>query len=168
MTIQIFIMKKAIFITLFILPLSCQSQSKREQKILNKFELTIINRGLDLGDAFVPIIEVPQAYAKHMKDLYISNWSDALLQSGLEVGNYHDETTSKDTENREMVLSKSRVFNGRYIFKVRIGNIKIVDLTDDNKLVASISFKHRTRLNSSVTTAFLRLHIIEQLIKSNK
>jgi len=168
-------MKKIILI-LFLLPLVTLSQSKKElknqKKELKKLELKITNRGLNLQDVFVPYY-IATGNRKGDANVVISNWSEALLESGLNVGTYHTQKEVKDAENREMELTVTNVIKGRYIFESSYGKIAIKDTKKDNQLVASIRYKENSSLvsvpmSNKDKAISKRLLIISELIKSNK
>ena len=161
-------MKKLLFVLTLLVSYPAYTQyTKKQLKKLKKMELKIVNRGLDLGATFVP----------YFKKVYLSDgsvsgkdieprWAQSLFEMGLEVGDYSSESQVKDADNREMNVSKSLIFNGRYVFDCNTrGSIKIQDLQSKNKIVAIISYKTSIRFGSN---SYKREYIIRELIKSNK
>jgi len=155
-------MKKITFITIALLILSNISYSQYSEKqlrTLKKMELKIINRGLNLNDAFVPYTEIP--VCRGCMEL----WSDSMSAVGLEVGDYSKSTQIKDAKNREVVFSN--LFKGRYVFELkRFGPIKIFDLKDNNKIVVTISYKGSISFNAKYS--YKREYVLKKLIESNK
>ena len=145
--------------------------SKKEQKMIKKAEIKIINRGLDLNAAFVPYYEKwYNSFAeKYMYgNRYMDAWTDTLFEAGLEVGEFYEKSTVKDSENREMIMLGQVMFKGRYNFEISSkgakNTIKITDLQNNNKMVASISWE----LSSSYgKNSFIRQYLIEELIRKN-
>lgn len=156
-------MKKILIIALLIPVCNFSQYSKKELKTIDKMELRISNRGLDLKASFIPFHSSFEEYGTESEE----NWSMSLFEAGLEVGSYYNESTVKDTENREMEVSRANIFNGRYVFDVSTyKQIKIRDLESDNKIVCTISYKGD--VNYSLTMSnFRRKYILEKLIKSN-
>ena len=145
-------MKKLLLLFLLIPVISFSQYSKRELKKLKKMELKIVNRGLDLDATFVPY-----SYGTYKSGDSWNNesdWADAMFTLGLEVGDY---SSSKNTVT----------FNGRYVFDAKdygnwTGVIKIQDLNNNNKIVATISYRRDIR------TSLKMEYVIRELIKSNK
>ena len=161
----IYIMKNILFLLLLIPVISFSQYSKKELKKLKKMELKIVNRGLDLNASFVPYSN--GTYPSGAQWNNESDWVDAMFTLGLEVGDYSQERQVKDANNREMNLSNSLIFNGRYVFDVTNydnfkGVIKIQDLNNNNKIVATISYRRDIR------TSLKMEYVIRELIKSNK
>ena len=130
-------------------------------------ELKIVNRGLDLNSTFVVYSEES---SQKLIDLVEDSWETAMFSKGLDVGDYYEESQVKDTNNREMALSNSITFNGRYVFDTSThGQIKIQDLENNNKLVASITYKRDLSWGVGFNPLIWKKeYVIEELIKSNR
>ena len=140
--------------------------TKKELKKLDKMELKIVNRGLDLNSTFVVY---SKEISQNLLDLVEDSWETAMFSKGLDVGDYYEESQVKDTNNREMELSNSITFNGRYIFDTSThGQIKIQDLENNNKLVASITYKRDLNFGIGQNPLIWKKeYVIEKLIESN-
>tara|TARA_B110000908_G_scaffold165711_1_gene215627 strand:- start:1921 stop:2358 length:438 start_codon:yes stop_codon:yes gene_type:complete len=145
-------MKKLTLIFLFISIASYSQYSKKELKKFNKMDLKIINRGLDLNATFV----VYYKYTSQV-DLVEDSWETAMFSKGLDVGDYSQQ-------------SNSLIFNGRYIFDTSThGQIKIQDLQNNNKLVASITYKGNLGWGVGFDPLIRKKeYVIDKLIESNK
>jgi hypothetical protein len=141
--------------------------TKKELKKLDKMELKIVNRGLDLNSTFVVYSEES---SQQLIDLVEDSWETAMFSKGLDVGDYYEESQVKDTNNREMALSNSITFNGRYVFDTSTrGQIKIQDLENNNKLVASITYKRDLSWGVGFNPLIWKKeYVIEELMKSNR
>ena len=130
-------------------------------------ELKIVNRGLDLNSTFVVYSEES---SQQLIDLVEDSWETAMFSKGLDVGDYYEESQVKDTNNREMALSNSITFNGRYVFDTSTrGQIKIQDLENNNKLVASITYKRDLSWGVGFNPLIWKKeYVIEELMKSNR
>ena len=155
-------MKKLLFLLFFIPVLSFSQYSKKELKKLEKMELKIVNRGLDLNETFVPY---------YKKNNFIeSSWAEAMFTLGLDVGDYSSQKQIKDSNNRETELSRTVTFNGRYVFDSNaFGVIKILDLYNDNKIVATIRYKGSLNFGAGGNDLYFKKeYVIKELIKSNR
>ena len=160
-------MKKLLLLFLLISVISFSQYSKKELKKLKKMELKIVNRGLDLDATFVPYYRVRESGDGWNTE---TNWGEAMFALGLDVGDYSQERQVKDANNREMNLSNSLIFNGRYVFDSNTYRvIKIQDLQDDNKIVATIKYKGSLNWHTLGKDISYRMeYVIRELIKSNK
>jgi hypothetical protein len=142
--------------------------SSKELKKLEKMEIRIVNRGLDLDATFVPYCEPDGTTDLHKTSE--ENWSKSMFVAGLEVGDYSGQSVVKDSNNREMNLSRTNTFNGRYVFDVSTsGLVKISDLFNNNKVVATISYKSDLNYAAfGADVSFKREYLISKLIESNK
>ena len=173
-------MRKYIILTLlFFVSFSyAQKLTKWEKKQIEKLELKIINRGLDMNSIIVPYYRRNDggSFAKKAEDW----WEEDLFEAGFEVGgSYNDKAVIKDTENREMLLYKEIEFKGRYVFDFKSEGkdffldsppdnvIKIYDLANNNKLVCTIKFKANVIMSELSIDKKLRKYILEELKKSN-
>jgi len=134
--------------------------SKKELKTIKKAEIKIINRGLDLNAVFVPYKE--KYYSNYLQQWvdyskYVDAWADTLFEAGLEVGEFYETSDSVN-------------FKGRYQFEILFGaktgqqSIRITDLENNNKMVASISWN---LVNSYRKNSFIRQYLLEELIRLN-
>ena len=168
-------MKNILFLLLLIPVISFSQYSKKELKKLKKMELKIVNRGLDLDATFVPYFEV-QYYTRENGTQGVrgasveSSWAEAMFTLGLDVGDYSRQSQVKDANNREMNLSNSLIFNGRYVFDCNTyGIIKIQDLQNNNKIVATIKYEGRSLYGAWGKDLSLKMeYVIKELIKLNK
>ena len=160
-------MKKVLVILLIVPVIGLSQYTKKELKKLDKMELKIVNRGLDLNSTFVVYSEES---SQQLIDLVEDSWETAMFSKGLDVGDYYEESQVKDTNNREMALSNSITFNGRYVFDTSTrGQIKIQDLENNNKLVASITYKRDLSWGVGFNPLIWKKeYVIEELIKSNR
>ena len=152
-------MKKLLLLLLFIPLVSYTQYSKKELRKLKKVNLNIVNRGLDLNATFVVYSNSEdEDYWKYNNN----QWEAAMFSKGLDVGDYTYQRQVKDANNREMTLSNSITFNGRYIFDTSSSVLSIKDLQNNNKIVATITFE------KLYYPTFGYDYIIEKLIESNK
>jgi len=178
-------MRKYIILTLlFFVSFSyAQKLTKWEKKQIDKMQLKIINRGLDMNSIIVPyysrnnqyMFKLYSEFTKDAEDM----WEEDLFEAGFEVGgSYNDKAVIKDTENREMLLYKEVEFKGRYVFEFEsvgrdfLGSlpdnvIKIYDLANNNKLVCTIKFKANLIMSSLPFDKQKRMYILDELKKSN-
>ena len=161
-------MKNILFLLLLIPVISFSQYSKKELKKLKKMELKIVNRGLDLNASFVPYSN--GTYPSGAQWNNESDWVDAMFTLGLEVGDYSQERQVKDANNREMNLSNSLIFNGRYVFDTSTHKqIKIQDLNNNNKIVATITYKGNLGWGVGYKPLIRKKeYVIYKLIESNK
>ena len=125
-------------------------------------EIKIINRGLDLNAVFVPYKE--KYYSNYLQQWvdyskYVDAWADTLFEAGLEVGEFYETSDSVN-------------FKGRYQFEIGEGCrysrcAKIFDMENNNRLVATISWKFERIYNKEGKWSFIRRYIIEELIRLN-
>jgi hypothetical protein len=160
-------MKKLLLLLLIVPVIGLSQYTKKELKKLDKMELKIVNRGLDLNSTFVVYSEES---SQQLIDLVEDSWETAMFSKGLDVGDYYEESQVKDTNNREMALSNSITFNGRYVFDTSTrGQIKIQDLENNNKLVASITYKRDLSWGVGFNPLIWKKeYVIEELMKSNR
>jgi len=160
-------MKKVLVLLLIVPVIGLSQYTKKELKKLDKMELKIVNRGLDLNSTFVVYSEES---SQQLIDLVEDSWETAMFSKGLDVGDYYEESQVKDTNNREMALSNSITFNGRYVFDTSTrGQIKIQDLENNNKLVASITYKRDLSWGVGFNPLIWKKeYVIEELMKSNR
>ena len=146
-------MKKILFLLFFIPVLSFSQYSKKELKKIKKMELKIVNRGLDLKETFVPYCIKKNNFMGTVE----SSWAEAMFTLGLDVGDY---SSSSSTVN----------FNGRYVFDSNaFGVIKILDLYNDNKIVATIRYKGDLNYGAMGNDLYFKKeYVIRELIKSNR
>ena len=179
-------MRKYIILTLlFFVSFSyAQKLTKWEKKQIEKMELKIINRGLDMNSIIVPyysrnnqyMFKLYSEFTKDAEDM----WEEDLFEAGFEVGgSYNDKAVIKDTENREMLHYKEVEFKGRYVFEftnkkkflftdpLPANVIKIYDLENNNKLVCTIKFKANWILSGVLIDKKKRMYILDELKKSN-
>ena len=177
-------MRKYIILTLlFFVSFSyAQKLTKWEKKQIEKMELKIINRGMDMNSIVVPYYSRDDKndeflqFAKQGENM----WEEDLFEAGFEVGgSYNDKAVIKDTENREMLLYKEVEFKGRYVFEftnkkkflftdpLPANVIKIYDLENNNKLVCTIKFKANWILSGVLIDKKKRMYILDELKKSN-
>ena len=147
-------MKNILFLLLLIPVISFSQYSKKELKKLKKMELKIVNRGLDLDATFVPYYRVRESGDGWNTE---TGWGEAMFTLGLDVGDYSSSKTAL-------------TFNGRYIFDSNTyGVIKIQDLEDNNKIVATIKYKGALNWHVLGKDISYRMeYVIRELIKSNK
>ncbi len=159
-------MKKLLFLLFFIPVLSFSQYSKKELKKLKKMELKIVNRGLDLKETFVPYCIKKNNFMGTVE----SSWAEAMFTLGLDVGDYSSQKQIKDSNNRETELSRTVTFNGRYVFDSNaFGVIKILDLYNDNKIVATIRYKGSLNYGAGGNDLYFKKeYVIKELIKSNR
>jgi len=160
-------MKNILFLLLLIPVISFSQFSKKELKKFKKMDLKIVNRGLDLNATFVAYSEQStQGYI----DLVEDSWETAMFSQGLEVGDYSEQRQVKDANNREMNLSGSLIFNGRYVFDTSTHKqIKIQDLNNNNKIVATITYKGSLGWGMGNNPLIRKKeYVIYKLIESNK
>jgi len=160
-------MKKLLLLLLIVPVIGLSQYTKKELKKLDKMELKIVNRGLDLNSTFVVYSEES---SQQLIDLVEDSWETAMFSKGLDVGDYYEESQVKDTNNREMALSNSITFNGRYVFDTSTrGQIKIQDLENNNKLVAYITYKRDLSWGVGFNPLIWKKeYVIEELMKSNR
>jgi len=93
-----------------------------------------------------------------------------LFSAGLKVGSYSSKSTVKDTENREVLLEQANIFQGRYVFDVsKRGLIKILDLENNNQLVATVSYRYnKAFLYYRQQDYYKRNYVIKKIIELNK
>tara|TARA_B100000787_G_C16081865_1_gene244812 strand:+ start:111 stop:617 length:507 start_codon:yes stop_codon:yes gene_type:complete len=168
-------MKNILFLLLLIPVISFSQYSKKELKKLKKLELKIVNRGLDLDATFVPYFKKKYFTRENgTEGVWGANtedrWAEAMFTYGIDVGDYSRESQVKDANNREMNLSNSLIFNGRYVFDCNTNRvIKIQDLQNNNKIVATIKYEGRSLwLGYGKNLSLQMEYIIQELIKSNK
>ena len=155
-------MKNILFLLLLIPVISFSQYSKKELKKLKKMELKIVNRGLDLDATFVPYFKV-QYYTRENGTQGVrgasveSSWAEAMFTLGLDVGDYSSSETAL-------------TFNGRYVFDCNTyGIIKIQDLQNNNKIVATIKYEGRSLYGAWGKDLSLKMeYFIKELIKLNK
>ena len=162
-------MKKILFLFLFIPVISYSQYTKKQLKKLKKMELEIVNRGLDLDATFVPYYKARYTSEGQLVGKSVEpRWAEAMFKLGLNVGDYSSQSQAKDANNREMSLSNSLIFNGRYVFDCNTYNvIKIQDLQNNNKIVATIKYKKYLN-QSNPKHSYKKDYVIRELIKSNK
>ena len=160
-------MKKLLLLLLIAPVMGFSQYTKKELKKLEKMELKIVNRGLDLDATFVVYSEQS---SQDLVDLVEDSWETAMFSKGLNVGDYYSENSVVDGNNREIQVSSSNYFNGRYIFDTSTyGQIKIQDLENNNKLVATITYKRDLSWGVGFNPLIWKKeYVIEKLIESNK
>lgn len=163
-------MKKLLYLFLLVPVISYSQLTKKQLKKLKKMELKIVNKGLDLNATFVPYSTAVSDTNPNIGSEIEANWGAAIFALGLDVGDYSEQRRSKDGNNREVNLSTAVVFNGRYIFSHgdSSGVIKIQDLNNNNKTVATIKYKGVVSVNLFKDNSYKREYVISELIKSNK
>ena len=163
---------RILLITLFI-SFNAFGQSNQDKKFQKKYQLVVVNRGLDLKAAFVPVSK-EIIYSTELTSLSYtgkqleSNWTNSLFEAGLETADYYYERTAKDANNREMNLKNTRVIQGRYTFKFDKNSIEIEDANENFKTVATMRFKGPLKIHYSNDLADVRNYFIRKLIESNK
>ena len=136
--------------------------SKKELKTIKKAGIKIINKGLDLNAVFVPYKKpfYNQVTGQKITGEYnISAWKESLFEAGLESGDFYE-------------TSDAVKFQGRYQFEIGEGCrysrcAKIFDMENNNRLVATISWKFERIYNKEGKWSFIRRYIIEELIRLN-
>jgi len=159
---------KKLLLLLLIAPMFGFSQyTKKQLKKLEKMNIKIVNRGLDLDAAFVAY---SNESSQDLVDLVEDSWETAMFSKGLNVGDYYSENSVVDGNNREIEVSSSNYFNGRYIFDATThGQIKIQDLENNNKLVATITYKGSLGWGVGfIPLIWKKEYVIEKLIESNR
>ena len=147
---------KKIFILLLVIGFCINTNaqfSKKEMKKIKKREIKIINRGIDLKATFIPYYE-----SRRIGDTE-NAWSNSLFEAGFDVGDY--------SKSNGVVIA-----NGRYLFEIKHYSVTISDLQNDNKIVATITFKKGVfaKFNVLIHQAkgnFIRSYILEKLIEKN-
>lgn len=162
-------MNKLLLVLLIIPTISFSQYTKKELKKIKNLELKINNRGLDLTATFIPFSN-RIGYDKSWDVAAESNWEQALFSAGLKVGSYSSKSTVKDTENREVLLEQANIFQGRYVFDVsKRGLIKILDLENNNQLVATVSYRYnKAFLYYRQQDYYKRNYVIKKIIELNK
>jgi len=148
---------KKLFILLLVIGFCINTNaqfSKKEMKKIKKREIKTINRGLDLKARFVPY------YASGRISDTENAWSNSLFEAGFDVGDYSESNVGVRA-------------NGRYLFEIKHYSVTISDLENDNKVVATITFKKGAfmKFNILIHQAkgnFIRSYILEKLIKKNE
>ena len=158
----------------FIFLLDTNAQSKRKlrkqakelEKHIAKLDLEIIVRGLDLTKVFVVQNKLGVSGLAIVADpkLEEASWNTALFKNGLDVGDYSIEKQVKDANNREMQLSKKINVRGDYLMEIYRDRVKIVDVNNNNKIVATLTF----HLNTLKYREKLIDHIISEMIEEAK
>lgn len=182
-------MKKLLLILIFIPTFLSAQYTKKElkkaEKWIQKLELRIINRGVDLNETFVFYVKRQEdeslgerifEFAAGMQDIdwdgVFLKFENAMFLKGLDVGTYEFKEVAKGTSNNART-SGNMIVNGRYIFEFVLGNpkyhnIRVQDTENGNKTVATIQFREATSaLGTSVLyREILVEHIIEEFIKA--
>lgn len=144
---------RKLLLLLFLFSLSGHSQySKNELKRLEKLDVKITNRGLDLNADFVFLNEWQNQFTEEWES-YMNN---VLFEKNLDVGrNYYNKETN------------TNVFNVRYVIKGNPSSrsFSIKDLTTD-KLIATIRWKKTILWTDSNRYKFE--YIFDKLIESNR
>ena len=145
-------MKNILFLLLLIPVISFSQFSKKELKKFKKMDLKIVNRGLDLNATFVAYSDQT---TQGLIDLVEDSWDTAMFSQGLEVGDYSQQ---------------SLIFNGRYVFDTSTHKqIKIQDLNNNNKIVATITYKGNLGWGVGYKPLIRKKeYVIYKLIESNK
>lgn len=160
-------MNKLLLLLLIAPTVSFSQYTKKQLKQLEKMELKIFNRGLDLSETFVVLSEQS---SQKLTDIVEDSWEVALFSKGLDVGDYYSENKMVDGNNREINVASSLYFNGRYILDTSTPRqIKIFDLNNNNKLVASITYKRDLNFGAGFNPLIWKKeYVIEKLIESNR
>ena len=160
-------MKKILFLLLIAPTVSFSQYTKKQLKQLEKMELKIINRGLNLSETFVVF---SKQSSQNLIDLVEDSWEMALFAKGLNVGDYYSQNKVFDGNNREINVASSLYFNGRYIFDTSTHRqIKILDLENNNQLVASVTYKRDLNWGAGFNPlSWKKEYVIEKLIESNQ
>jgi len=163
-----------LLITLVFLSTGSLAQSKRKirkeakelQKHLDNLDLKIVTRNLDISKVFVVKNRFGVGGIAIFADprLEEASWNTALFKHGLEVGDYSEEKQVKDANNREMKLSESTIVRGNYLMEIYRDRVKIIDVHNNNKLVATLTF----HLNTIKYREQMIEYIVKELIKKSK
>ena len=158
------------FIAFSFLGTNVLSQSKRKvkkeakelQKHLDNLDLEIIARNLDLSKVFVVKNKLGMGGLMILSDskLEEASWNTALFKHGLDVGDYSEIKQVKDANNREMTLSESTIVRGDYLMEIYRDRVKISDVNNNYKLVATLTFY----LNTIKFREQIIEHIVEELV----
>jgi len=158
-------MNKLLLLLLIAPTVSFSQYTKKQLKKLEKMELKVINRGLDLSETFVVYTKET---SQNLVDLVEDSWELALFSKGLKVGDYYSEKSVIDGNNRELNVSSTLYFNGRYLFNIEThGQIKILDLENNNQIVAYITYKKDLNWGAGFNPlTWKKEYVIEKLIES--
>ena len=158
------------FIAFSFLTTNVLSQSKRKvkkeakglQKHLDNLDLEIIARNLDLSKVFVVKNKLGMGGLMILSDpkLEEASWNTALFKHGLDVGDYSEIKQVKDANNREMTLSESTIVRGDYLMEIYRDRVKISDVNNNYKLVATLTF----HLNTIKFREQIIEHIVQELV----
>ena len=158
------------FIAFSFLTTNVLSQSKRKvkkeakelKKHLDNLDLEIIARNLDLSKVFVVKNKLGMGGLMILSDpkLEEASWNTALFKHGLDVGDYSEIKQVKDANNREMTLSESTIVRGDYLMEIYRDRVKISDVNNNYKLVATLTF----HLNTIKFREQIIEHIVQELV----
>ena len=182
---------KIVILVLMMFPVVSSAQYskkelKKKEKWLQKLELRIVNRGVDLNDTFVFFVdqELSETAAEKIAnlafgaknenwDFVISEFENAMFVAGLDVGTYQFKEIEKGSKNNAAIAG-NLIVNGRYLFEFdraieRSVKISVKDVSNNMKTVATISFRNNIGLgNYMIRETIIIEHVIGEFIKSNK
>ena len=140
--------------------------SKDYKKILKKLDLKITNRGYDgAGPIFVKV----STYDAAKPSAYVRLWNEALFEMDMPVGNITDQSDDIVTIDADWIFQlEGSVGSNGYGMGMSYGgglSGKILDFSNNNKMVATFSTKEKMNFTSGLDDNEKRGEKFKQMIK---
>ena len=139
--------------------------SKDYKKILKKLDLKVTNRGYDaVGPIFVKV----STYDSAKRSTYVNLWNEALFEMDMPVGNHTNQRSESVTIDADWIFqlegSVMSTQGGGMSYGGGLSG-KILDFTNNNKMVATFTTKEKMNFTSGLDNTEKRGEKFKQMVK---